>query len=371
MTGPVTMEDRYRIDSHKLIYHPDRVAALLAARGDWDRAKDVYPIYLEISPVGTCNHRCTFCAVDYLGYEAASLDIAVMRERLPELGRLGVRSVMFAGEGEQLLHRHINEMVQLTKAAGIDVAFTTNASVLPKGFCDEALPHVSWLKASINAGTPQTYAQIHRTKEAHFDQVIENLGRMVAARNANGLDVTLGAQILLLPENAHEIEPLAEICRDRIGLDYLVIKPYSQHMFSITQKYKDIDYNKLSDIKTRIAPLGSDKFKIILRENAIHKYNAKDRYTVCRSVPFLWAYIMASGVVSGCSAYLLDKRFEFGNLNENTFADIWGGERRHENFNLVSSRLNIEECRQNCRMDEVNRYLFQLIDSPPEHVNFI
>jgi len=53
--------DKYRIDSHKLIYHIPRVS-------DWLNDKVVYPIYMEISPVGSCNHRCIFCAYDYIGH---------------------------------------------------------------------------------------------------------------------------------------------------------------------------------------------------------------------------------------------------------------------------------------------------------------
>lgn len=365
------MSDRFLIDSHKLHFHPERTAQLIAARGDWEKAKSIYPIYVEVGPVGACNHRCVFCAYDYIGYQTRTLDIDMLSERIPEMGRLGVKSVMFAGEGEPMLHKEINRIVQLTKQSGIDCSFTTNANILPKKFLEEALPHVSWIKASINAGSPETYAKVHRTKEAHFDLAISNLKKMVEARKADNLGVTLGAQILLLPENSHEIRQLAEICRDHIGLDYLVVKPYSHVERSITQAYKDIDYAAFLHLENSVKDLNTDTFSVTFRSNTMRKYNSDDRYPHCYTVPFLWAHIMASGVVNGCGAYLNVDRFEYGNINEQSFQDIWEGTKRRANYDFVMNELDISDCRKNCRMDEVNRYLYKLIDNPPAHVNFI
>lgn len=365
------MSDRFLIDSHKLIYHPDRAAAVMAAGDDWDKAKSIYPIYIEISPIGACNHRCVFCAVDYIGYKTVSLDLEMMRRRLPEMGRLGVRSIMYAGEGEPLLHKGINELIRVTKESGIDSSLTTNASLMPAGFLDEALPYVSWIKASVNAGSAETYAQIHRTKPHHFDKTVENLAAMARARRQGNLSVALGAQILLLPENVHEVRHLAELCRDYIGLDYLVVKPYSQHKFSLTHAYEDIDYSTFLGLEKDLSGLSTKDFSLVFRGNTMRKYAESDRYPRCYSVPYLWGYVMADGTVSGCSAYLLDKRFEYGNLNEASFQEIWEGEKRKEGWTFVRNELNIDECRRNCRMDEVNRYLYKLIDQRPEHVNFI
>ena len=365
------MTDNYRIDSHKLHYHPGRVAALMASRNDWEAAKSIYPIYVEVSPVGACNHRCTFCAVDYIGYKTVQLDADLMSERLAEMGRLGVKSIMFAGEGEPFLHKRISDLVLAAKEGGIDVSFTTNASLMPKDFIERALPHVSWLKASINAGTRETYAQVHGTKPHHFDNAVANLTAMARAKREQGLSVVLGAQTLLLPENAQEIRRLAVLCRDEIGLDYLVVKPYSQHKQSLTHTYEDLDYKQFMDLGDQLAALNTDRFNIVFRANTMHKLASPGRYPRCYSVPFLWGYVMADGIVSACSAYLLDPRFELGNVNEEGFQQIWEGERRRRNWSLVMNELNIDDCRLNCRMDEANRYLHQVISAPPPHVNFI
>jgi len=370
------MSDAFQIEGQKLHLHPQRVAKLLDADGDIEKLLEVYPIYMEISPVGGCNHRCTFCAVDYIGYEASNrLDIKILENLMPELAMKGVKSIMFAGEGEPLLHPNIGNMVNFTKQAGIDISFTTNAVALNNKFIEQALHDISWIKVSLNAGTKESYAAIHQTKEKDFLRVIENLKSAVAYRDKYNLNCTIGIQSLLLPENKDEMMTLAKIARDEIGADYFVIKPYSQEPDSLTQKYKDINYitDEFLQLEEELSKMATNTFSVNFRSKTMQLYHEEvdRRYTTCYSTPIYMAYIMATGDVYGCKDHLLNEDFCYGNINKESFSDIWESAARKENLNYVLNELDVSKCRVNCRMDKVNRYLSQLIEGDIKHKNFI
>lgn len=357
-------QDKYQIDGHKIHYHVDRVHEWLY------KTKTVYPIYVEITPSGACNHRCTFCAVDYIGYKTRFLEKELLKTRISEMAERGVRSIMFAGEGEPLLHKDLAEIAVHTRSTGIDVSITTNAVALTDKFCRQALSSISWIKASINAGTPETYAKVHRTKAEDFGRAIDNMAQAVRIKRETGSVCTLGAQMVLLPENAKEAVMLAERGK-QIGLDYVVIKPYSQHLMSITHEYESVKYEDYQTMADGLEQLNDEKFHVIFRRQTMEILKDSERYySTCQATPYFWAYIMGNGDVYGCSAYLEDERFCYGNILQNTFTEIWEGEKRKKSMDYVEHGLDIGECRKNCRMEKVNRYLWDL-KHPTEHVNFI
>lgn len=364
------MTDKYLIDSHKLIYHPGRVAQWMTAGDNWELNKKVYPIYLEVSPFGACNHRCVFCAVDFVGYQNRKLDHVIFRERLTEMARFNIKSIMFAGEGEPTLWKPLPEILDHCTEVGIDTSLTTNMVPFTVHNVDNFLRNCSWIKTSINAGTPETYEKIHRSNRGDFGRVMDNFRMAVEIRKSRGYQCTVGAQMVLLEENANEVSVLAEQLK-AIGVDYLVVKPYSQHFSSITKNHEQVDYKKLNWVGDIAARLSDASFSVIYRDNTINKLYASDRaYQTCQATPFFWGYIMADGSVYGCSAFLGDERFCYGNIHESKFQDIWEGEKRKANYEFIRDKLDINDCRVNCRMDEINRYLWKL-KHPMSHVNFI
>jgi radical SAM protein with 4Fe4S-binding SPASM domain len=92
-------------------------------------------------------------------------------------------------------------------------------------------------------------------------------------------------------------------------------------------------------------------------------------YDCCFGLPF-WAYVSSDGGVWACSAFLGKEEFFYGNLYEETFSQIWEGQRRKSVLEMVDQDLDVSKCREVCRLDEINRYLWEL-RNPHPHVNFI
>lgn len=391
------------IDSHKLAYHPEWVRRWHAAQGNWEIAQTIYPLYVEISPAGQCNHRCAWCGVDYIGYKNRLLNEEALLRAFGEMTKRrregedwnGVKSIMFAGEGEPTLHPRLADIIIGATTTGIDVALTTNGTGINKRFIDRALPHITWIKVSLDAATASVHAINHHASKEEFaqasrDSVLrETIGESLASRYKGefnriisniryaceqnrrlSVQCMIGAQLLMNPTNIHEVLEFVNLIKE-LGCDYCVIKPYSQHVYSLNQQdrlFGDFTYKDCLTLGREVARLSNPRFNVVFRARTMENYEDPDRhYTVCQTTPMAWGYIMATGEFVSCSAYLPqdvgvgDQRFVLGNINNQTFQEIWEGDKRWQNWEFVNNKLDIKECRRNCRMDAANRFLWDNI----------
>jgi cyclic pyranopterin phosphate synthase len=230
------------------------------------------------------------------------------------------------------------------------------------------LKYLSWIRISLNAGTSRTYSKIHRTEEDDFYKVMENLQDAVKIKKKNRLEAAIGVQLLLIPDNVKEVVALARILK-KIGVDYLTVKPYSQHPLSgsrIDPKFRYKDHiSKYESLRS----LEDGRFKVVFRDQTMRRLDSEKDYKRCLGLPF-WAYIDANGEVYACSAFLGRREFSFGNIYKNSFRDIIKGKRRRSVMAKVSSKVNVGRCRQVCRLDKINSYLWEL-SNPGPHANFI
>jgi radical SAM protein with 4Fe4S-binding SPASM domain len=346
------------IDGHKLMYHPKRIT-------EWMKKGDCFPIYVEIGLTDKCNHKCVFCALDWVEKDRIEIDFDVLKENIKDMAKNGVKAIMFAGEGEPLLHKNIEEIVKYTKKQGIDVSITTNGALFDKKKADEILPYLSWIRFSIDAGTPETYSEVHGVKKDEFNKVLGNIKYAASLKKKKNLDATIGAQFLLIPDNWTEADTLAEIL-DKSNVDNLQIKPYSQHPNS-KNKF-DFDYSNTPIIKEALRKVNPKNLEINFREKTIQRVLEGNAYDQCYGAPF-FALIDAKGNVIPCTLFYNNPEFTYGNIYDNKFSEIWKSDRRKKVMKRLEERTT-KECRHACRLDSLNRYLARL-KNPEKHDNFI
>jgi len=345
------------LDGTKLMYHLDHV-------NRWNQGKDIFPIYVEISPVGYCNQSCLFCAYEYLSKKPMMLEYSRMRRLLREFIKLGVKSVFYSGEGEPLLHPDIVSLIRYSRSLGLDCALNTNGVLFRKEVSWQILKDLSWVRFSINAGNSKSYRKIHRAKDNDFEQLLVNLEDAVRLKRQQKLEVSLGVQLVYIKQPYSEIEKLAVTLR-KIGLDYFTVKQFNKHplsSFNVSITQKDIERIK------GIEGLGNKDFYVTARESFEQPLVLR-RYEKCYGFDF-FAEIKCNGGVYPCGPLLGISRYCYGNIYKNTFKDIWLGPLRRKVVKDIHGKLDVQKCMPNCRLHHINDFLWRL-KQVPQHVNFI
>lgn len=358
------------IDYPKIVYHPERVS-------EWLSTGNAFPIYLEIGPTDYCNHRCIFCALDFLddnkslplvsdNRSVTYIDRDALLRNLEDMGNNGVKSLMFAGEGEPLAHKHIGLFTKKAYDSGIDVSITTNGALLNQKKIEGCLPYLKWIRFSVDSGDKENYFSVHRPKKPDdFDNVINNISNAVNYRNSNNLSTTIGIQALVLNTSIDHVEELTKIAKS-IGVDNIQIKPYSHHPLS--RNDFTLEPGTYEDLEQKLMKYDSENFRVLFRKQTINRVNSKRSYTECLALPFI-TLIDCKGNIMPCNLFYDKPEFHYGNINDNLFSEIW----KSDKFKAVLENVKekgISECRQSCRLDPSNCYLDRL-KNPKSHDNFI
>ncbi|MBU0481259.1 MAG: radical SAM protein [Proteobacteria bacterium] len=346
-------------DRQKLMFHPAPVAHWLAA------GKTAGPLYTELELSNRCNCRCLFCGVDHqVNKTGAMMRLPLAEKIIGGLAECGNKSLMLCGNGEPLLNPDVLEIVRFA-AGRMSVSITTNGSPLNASKLP-LIDSLEWIRFSINGCNPNNYGEIHGTNPEVFTRVIENLVAAVERKKRMKLPVTIGTQLVLLPENAALVKDFAENLKE-IGVDYFSVKPYSQHPLS--ENRLAIDYRDYLDLREEVLSLERDSFKVIFRTASMLKAGGAKTYGQCFGTHFI-SFISANGDVWECNVFVGDPRFFIGNGGDESIRSIWEGERRQKVVEFVENELDLGLCRDLCRMDECNRFLWRL-KNPLPHDNFI
>ena len=374
---------KFHLDTTKISYHKERVDA-------WLKGEKIAPITIDMALTQKCTYACTYCYAGLQYNPAQPANWETYEQFLEDCTTIGhkpghnVKAVSLVSDGESTLNPYFYDFIRKGKSLGIDMASGTNGFMLKKEKLPQILRDLTYLRINISAGEPKAYAKIMGTNVAAFHKVVDLVKTAVKIKKENGYDCTIGLQMVLLPEYADQVIPLALLGRE-IGVDYTVIK----HCSDDEKGRLGVDY---SWYKTpfalellKVAEAISTKDYSVQAKWSKIATGRERKYSKCFGTPFL---LQTSGtcLVAPCGM-LFHKNyndFHIGNFAKKRFKDLWASDRYWQVLGyLGSDKFDPRyKCGTLCLQHKVNEALFDLVENNiqlqdvsgmqvPMHNNFI
>lgn len=345
----------------KIFQHTDRIKGFL-------EGQRVSPIYMRVKPTNICNQNCYYCGYadkcvfdDRTVNHRESIPWNILKTTLCEMKEMGVKAVTFSGGGEPLCYDSILEALRLVDELGIDYSMITNGQAL-LGEVAEALKKSKWIRVSFDSAKKETYEGIRGIKT--FDRVTDNICNFAKIKDKS---CTLGINCVVTHRNADEIYDICKLVKG-LGADNIKLSP-------ILVKEGEASYH--DTIKERVmlqiakakAEIEDRTFRIIDKYSndiAMDEFYEKE-YCKCYIQNF-FAVIAADSKVYRCHQRAYTKAGEIGDLQQQSFKEIWYSQETIHKINSFDPR---NECKFRCAFDERNRLLNDFIHIDKNHVNFI
>jgi MoaA/NifB/PqqE/SkfB family radical SAM enzyme len=369
------MPENLILDGHKLTWHKDRVEA-------WLRGERIAPITIDCALTRRCSYRCVYCYGMLQANDEKKMTRDVIFRFLDDAAEIGVKAISFVSDGESTCSPHLYDAILRGKANGLDMALGTNGYLLKHDRLEEILLALTYLRFNISAAEPARYAEIHGCSETCYDKVLDTIRECVRIKREQQLEVTLGLQMVLLPEFADQILPLARLGKE-VGGDYVVIKHCSDDEFG-TLGVDYAQYHDLVHLLRQAETLSEGDYLVKAKWSKILS-DGKRIYSRCYGPPFIMQF-SGSGLVAPCGMLFNERyqqQYHIGNIAEQSFKEIWQSDRYWDVINRIASDRFAARtmCGSLCLQHKVNECLWSLKHegaelhkgegSPPMHVNFI
>ena len=327
--------------------------------------KNPAPISCEIDPSNYCNHDCIWCING--NYRENNLEM-LSKERLfsiiDQLADMRVKSITFTGGGEPLTNPAVLDALKKVRRGKMETALVTNGSLLDEEKSKVIINTCSFVRISLDAAGNNIYNKLHRPKgkgKKNFDKVISNLKTLVELRRAAKKKTTIGVAYLVHPLNYHQIYDAAKLVK-KIGVDYIQVRPVFMGGAQLSGKIW-FETERLMQDALGLRDKSFHVFPILHRFDEV--INMDKGYDVCRGHRTL-GVIGANGKVYLCCQFRGVDKFCFGDLNKQTFKEIWNGRKRQ----LAIKNISLDKCPP-CRYNKYNELLDYLADKERPHKNFL
>lgn len=351
---------KYAFDSHKLIYHMDRV---------YDHYRDnkrIYPLHIDIGATKMCNAKCIYCYGIFQKMTGELIPRDVLVALFQDAPKLGIKSLTLTGDGEPTLNSAVYEAVEYGKRGGLDIGFATNGISLTSGKIKILLNSCTWLRFNLSAHDQLSYKTIHGVDA--WNKVQANIWETVRLKRELKSKCTIGLQMVLIPEAEASVLP-ESLFAIATGVDYFVIKQYSDPG---CDKMSPFDLNKYDEMQRllKVAEGMSNEHTQIVPKFTTIEAKGRRPYDHCVDCPLIFQ-ISGSGKCYPCGYLFGDEEYCYGDLNKQSLKEILDSDRYWRIIHYMRHRFNVHtQCKGSCRHDKTNAFIWDYLHKP-DHINFI
>jgi MoaA/NifB/PqqE/SkfB family radical SAM enzyme len=345
---------------YKVVHHTDRLIALRAGR-------QVNPVHVNLIPSNKCNMRCSFCMfrtekfpVVHEYDRASMLSLDKMREIISDCIDMGVKCIQIDGGGEPTTHPDLATVLRDIVASPMDLGMLTNGLALKQEHID-MLKYASWVRFSLDAANPITFADVKGVDKKAFDIVIKNIKKMIKCNKK----ATISINFVVTKRNWCEIIEATKMVRD-LGADNIRIAGCGQ---SEGVAYYDYIMDGVQ-IKIKEAKKYETKsFKVIstFHERLEDMRSTVQDYEKC-PMSQLVTFIGADYGVYLCCTKMYSPEGLIGSIKEQSFKELWESKVKEK---IIENLKPSKDCKLVCLYEQRNKFINYMLKDTPEHVNFI
>ncbi len=336
----------------KILRHPGRLR-------EWLDGRNPFPIMVEFDMTNVCNHRCPECIANhYRKVDRVSLSGDLARRVISEMAEGGLKGISFTGGGEPFCNPDTCETIRWAKKCGLDVVVVTNGSLLDDAVCETIVENCIGIAVSLDAATPETFRKMHGRGAKHFFHVVANIRRLAEAKQRVASNCSVGLAVLTCDTTKPDMVAAAKLAKE-VGVDYVHFRPLMIHRGG-QFKYHWPDMEKELEACLDLREPGS--FDVLFSKDkylSIREVNFGRSYGRCFGHQFAGA-VSANGKVYLCCHLRGYPQYDLGDLHNQSFRDIWNGERRRQ----VIASIDFHDCIPLCRCNAFNKVLWEIWNDP-------
>jgi GTP 3',8-cyclase len=328
----------------------------------------VPPHHFEFLPSERCNNNCIWCKGGHRDFMVSERDLGEkqMLEVIDDLGDYGINGIVrFSGmSGEPLMNPGTLSAIRRGIERGLDVGLITNGILLDEKSYD-ALSGARYVSVSLDAGSREVFNRVKGHRDDTFYNVLENLEGLVKFRKRTKDRFRIGVSYMLHPLNYNDMIRAVENVH-AIGVDLIQFKvPYLTGREFDEEQVREINWLLDEAVK-----LGDDNFRVLPmqtkleREEGLSGKLPKPDFQRCFSQS-INGVVGAEGNVYPCVHYYYNQQGNgsvsgeaFGNVYEQSFKDIWEGDKRKEVLGRINPEVDCGFCnRYDGRMNKFANFL--------------